>query len=70
MPDDLTPRWIYCWDHYRRAYLLLREAIEQLESRELSQLEKGGVIQRFAYTMKLAWKTLKDYLEHQGMVFA
>jgi len=33
-------------------------------------LEKEGVIQRFEYTFELAWKTLKDRLEHDGLVIA
>ena len=54
-----TLRWHYRFDNYRRAFLLLQEAIE-LE-RPLTQLEKEGIIQRFEYTMELAWKTLKDW---------
>ena len=64
---DSTPRWYYRFDNYQRSFNLLREAIEQ-ES-PLTQLEKEGVIQRFEYTMELAWKTLKDYLESEGVVF-
>ena len=33
-------------------------------------LEKEGVIQRFEYSFELAWKTVKDYLEQGGVVFA
>lgn len=62
----IPPRWHYRFDNYRRVFLLLREALE-LE-RPLTQLEKEGVIQRFEYTMELAWKTLKDYLEAEGVV--
>ena len=62
------PRWVYRFDNYKHAYLLLREAIETLESRQLTQLEKEGVIQRFEYTWELAWKVLKDYLEQSGVV--
>ena len=36
----------------------------------LNQLEKEGVIQRFEYCFELAWKTVKDYLEGNGFVFA
>lgn len=61
------PRWIYRFDNYKRAFLLLREAIETLEERELTQLEKEGIIQRFEYTWELAWKVLKDYLEYEGV---
>ncbi len=59
-------RWKYRFDNYKRAFILLREAMEQ---ETLSQLEKEGVIQRFEYTMELAWKTMKDYLESQNVVF-
>ncbi len=61
-----TPRWKYRFDNYKRAFTLLREALEQ---EHLSQLEQEGVIQRFEYSMELAWKTMKDYLESQNVVF-
>ena len=62
------PRWQYRFDNYKRAFTLLREAIEYHQERELTDLEKEGTIQRFEYTWELAWKTLKDYLEDQGVV--
>ncbi len=62
------PRWVYRFDNYKRAFGLLREAIETMEERELTQLEKEGVIQRFEYTWELAWKLIKDYLNHEGLV--
>ncbi|CAO5682268.1 MAG: hypothetical protein HEEMFOPI_01647 [Holosporales bacterium] len=61
-------RWMYRFDNYKRAYILLREGIEIIKTRELTQLEKEGMIQRFEYTWELAWKTLKDYLEFEGIV--
>ncbi|MHC8509969.1 MAG: nucleotidyltransferase substrate binding protein [Rhodospirillales bacterium] len=61
------PRWRHRFSIYSRAFYLLREAIEILEERELSQLEKEGVIQRFEYTWELAWNVLKDYLLHDGL---
>ena len=36
----------------------------------LNELEQEGVIQRFKYTFELAWNTLKDRLEHDGMVLS
>jgi nucleotidyltransferase substrate binding protein (TIGR01987 family) len=62
------PRWVYRFDNYKRAFALLREAMETMEERELTQLEKEGVIQRFEYTWELAWKVLKDYLASEGVV--
>jgi nucleotidyltransferase substrate binding protein (TIGR01987 family) len=32
-------------------------------------LERNGLIQRFEFTLDLAWKTLKDFLEEQGFSF-
>ena len=68
MTDD-SPRWRYRFDNYRRAFSLLREAIELMEEREPTQLEKEGTIQRFEYTIDLAWKVMKDYLESENFVF-
>lgn len=67
MTDD-KPRWKYRFDNYKRAFGLLREAIEIMQARELTQLEKEGVIQRFEYTWELAWKVLNDYLDSSGVV--
>ncbi len=61
------PRWQYRFDNYSRAFILLREGIEAIDQRPLSQLEKEGIIQRFEYTWELAWKTLKDFMEEQGV---
>ena len=38
------------------------------QDRPLSDLEKEGIIQRFEYTWELAWKTIKDYFESEGVV--
>jgi nucleotidyltransferase substrate binding protein (TIGR01987 family) len=64
------PRWIYRFDNFKRAFILLREAMDIKASRTLSQLEKEGVIQRFEYSWDLAWKTLKDFLEHEGIIIS
>jgi len=44
----------------------LQDAVSLSEQRELSQLEKQGLIQVFEYTHELAWKTLKDFLKSRG----
>lgn len=59
-------RWQYRFANFRRAYILLSEAFDDgIEA--LSQLEREGVIQRFEYTFELAWLTLKDRLEYDGV---
>ncbi len=67
-------RWEYRFRNYSRALNLLREAIDAMieaeaNEAEFTQLEKEGTIQRFEYTMELAWNVLKDYLQHQGVSF-
>ena len=66
--NDMTPRWKYRFENYRRAFTLLREAIELQETRQYTQLEKEGIIQRFEYTMELAWKVMRDYLESENVI--
>ena len=60
-------RWIQRLDNYRRALSHLQEAAELMDRRELSRLEKQGVIQAFEFSWELAWKLMKDYLEWQGI---
>ena len=61
-------RWKQRFQNFDRAFVLLRSAMEH-GPEALNQLEKEGVVQRFEYCFELAWKTLKDYLEHDGFVF-
>ena len=60
-------RWQYRFRNFSRAYSLLSEALERGVD-DLNDLEKEGVIQRFEYTFELAWNTLKDRLEYDGVV--
>jgi len=62
------PRWLYRFDNLTRALILLREAVQLQAEQELSDLEQEGLVQRFEYCWELAWKTMKDYLEHHGVV--
>jgi len=60
-------RWKQRFQNYRRAFNLLRSALEERELDKYSPLEQEGIIQRFEYTFELGWKTLKDYLEFSGV---
>ncbi len=62
-------RWQYRFDNFSRAYSLLREAAERSKAGELDQLAKEGMIRRFGLCVELAWKTMKDYLESQNVIF-
>ena len=59
-------RWIQRAKNYEKAFLRLKEAMEM---EELNELERNGLIHRFEFTIELAWKVMKDYLEHQGFDF-
>ena len=61
-------RWIQRFDNFKRAFARLSEASELAEQRDLSDLERQGLIQTFEFTHELAWNILKDYLEEQGFV--
>ncbi len=65
---DPDIRWKQRFENDKKALDLLREALTEVD--ELSNLEKKGTVQRFEFTVELAWKTLKDYLEASGMVLA
>jgi nucleotidyltransferase substrate binding protein (TIGR01987 family) len=62
-------RWLQRFEHLARAVALLGEPIARgIES--LSVLEREGTVQRFEVALELAWKTMKDFLEHEGEVLA
>jgi hypothetical protein len=62
-------RWKQRFQNFGRAFELLSEALRNGPS-ALSALEKEGVVQRFEYSLELAWKTLKDYLEENGHIIS
>ena len=52
--------------NYLSAYDRLAWAVAELARDPLDELRRDGLIQRFAFTFELAWKSLKEYLEAQG----
>lgn len=59
-------RWRQRLATFQRALGRLEEVVTLQRQRQLSPLEKDGMIQRFEYTQELAWKVLKNYIEYQG----
>ncbi len=59
-------RWIQRLNHFNQAFARMQSAVALAAERDLSDLEQQGLIQGFEYTHELAWKTLKDFLEHRG----
>ncbi len=64
MQDLKQIRWQQRFDNLQRALRQLRKGVSLTEPNEL---EIQGIIQSFEFSFELAWKTLKDYLESQGV---
>jgi nucleotidyltransferase substrate binding protein (TIGR01987 family) len=67
-PQDI--RWQQRFQNFDRAFVLLRSALQDRPIDQYNPLEQEGIIQRFQYAYELAWKTMKDYLEANGVVLA
>ena len=59
-------RWIQRLENFKKGFQQLNLAVNLSKQRELSLLEKQGLIQAFEFTHELGWNLLKDYLEFQG----
>jgi len=64
MVNDI--RWQQRFSNYTKALSQLGSAIEEYGD-TTQDIIKEGVIQRFEFTHELAWKVMKDYLEHEGI---
>ena len=67
MPQNPDVRWRQRLQSFRKAFVHLSKAAALAKERELSNLERQGLIQAFEFTHELAWNTLKDFLESQGV---
>ena len=65
--SDEDIRWQQRFDNYQKALVQLEDAVVLTRNRQLSNLEKQGLIQAFEFTYELAWNTLKDYCVYQGI---
>ena len=48
-------RWQQRFENFERALELLKEPLGNISA--LSEMEQQGVVQRFEFTVELAWKT-------------
>ena len=62
------PRWEQKLQSYHKALNRLAEMVNEMDKRQLNDFEADGLIQRFEFTFELAWKTIKDYLEYNGIM--
>ncbi|MCD8375757.1 MAG: nucleotidyltransferase substrate binding protein [Oscillospiraceae bacterium] len=54
-------------ENYKSALSRLEEAVERYQRSPEDSLYRDGLIQRFEFTVELAWKSLKEYLADQGV---
>ncbi|NCN40767.1 nucleotidyltransferase [bacterium] len=59
-------RWHQRLNSFGSALAQLASGVSLSKQRELSRLEKQGLIQAFEFTHELAWNLLRDYFVHQG----
>lgn len=62
-------RWRQRFENFDRALCLLSNALADGQEK-LSPLEQEGAAQRLEYTLELAWKCMKDYLEESGVTIS
>ncbi len=59
-------RFVQRFNNFLKAFKELEEAVDLSKKRDLSRLEKQGLIQAFEYNHELAWNVLKDFLQADG----
>lgn len=63
----MKKRWNEKLLDFKKAIRRLDEAIDESKLNPSSTTLKDGVIQRFEFTYEICWKTLKYYLESEGI---
>jgi nucleotidyltransferase substrate binding protein (TIGR01987 family) len=58
-------RWKQRFQNYQQAFINLEDATKL---NQYSKLEQAAFIQTFEFCFELAWKTLKDFLESEGII--
>mgnify|MGYP002480667748 FL=1 len=53
-------------ENFIKALDRLKEGLLQYD--EEDELQRDGIIQRYEFTFELAWKTLKEVFEDEGLV--
>lgn len=71
MEKDKDIRWKQRFSNYKKALAMLTKGIELVEtdddfSVDVRDIMHEGLIQRFEYTLELAWNVMKDYETNQG----
>jgi nucleotidyltransferase substrate binding protein (TIGR01987 family) len=65
--ETTTPRWQQRFENFNKALANLSLATSTHESKPTDVLVRIAVIKTFEITFELGWKTLKDYLDFNGV---
>ncbi len=60
-------RWKQRFENFEKSFQVLQRRINDLEQHPKSEGYQMALIQAFEIIFGLSWKTLKDYLENQGV---
>ena len=52
--------------NFTKAVAKLKEGLNQYDN--TNELQRDGIIQRFEFSFELAWKTLKEIFEEEGLI--
>ena len=61
----MEQRWMQRKEDLKNALARLKEALAEENE---TDIVIDGALHRFEFTFELAWKTMKDYLEHMGIL--
>jgi nucleotidyltransferase substrate binding protein (TIGR01987 family) len=64
-PQDI--RWQQRFDNLQAAYRRLQHAVQADAQTPKNDLFQMALIKTFEMTFELSWKTMKDYLQHNGI---
>lgn len=73
MEQENDIRWKQRFSNYRRALKQLEKAVgivtrKDVYDDDFYNIAREGLIQCFEFSHELAWKVMKDYAEHQGIM--
>lgn len=64
--NRIVARWEQKLESYSKALRRLAEIVNCANSRELSDFEKDGLVQRFEFTHEMAWKLMMSFCRYQS----
>lgn len=60
-------RWVQRFENFEKALINFKDTIACIEQEGINKIYTMALIQAFEIVFELSWKTLKDYLEYNGL---